>query len=498
LNRLEMFGIAASALVLAGCNVDRAAQAQAKETEKIVGDTTVRVTAQPVAYQTLQETLEITGEVTTSNDSQVGAKNSGKIVAVYVKDGDPVKTGQVIALQDTTSLNAQLSQALASVQTAASASMSANAQLSQAIQNAKVQPTRSASAVRQAEAQLRSARAQLTKVLAGAREEDRSRAEWNVKQAKSAMDKAQKDLDRYTRLVSEGAVPAATLDQYRLAFDTAVANYNSALQAQMALSNRTEDIEVARESVRQAEEAVSSAKSLQALDVNLNDQVRSARAQVESARAQMQSAQAQVSIARQAIADSTIKAPFGGKISGNPIQPGTVVGPGSPVARIIGKEGSYFEGEIPESSVGKINVGSQVAINVSALEGKTYQGVVRAISPAGESIGRLFKARVAFISSSADLKPGMYAKGIVTLRQVPNAATVPSSAIVKRSGRDIVFVVEGELAKAIPVTTGLRTDGVIQVIGLSPGQQVIVAGQNGLDDGSKIKLEEKKAAQEGV
>jgi RND family efflux transporter MFP subunit len=338
----------------------------------------------------------------------------------------------------------------------------------------------------------------LTKVLAGAREEDRSRAEWNVRQAKAAMDKAQKDLDRYTRLVSEGAVAAATLEQYRLAYDTAVATYNSALQSQLALSNRVEDVEVAREAVRQAEEAVSSAKAQKALDINLNEQVQAARAQLNSARAQMQSAQAQVTLARQAIADSTIKAPFSGKIAGNPVQPGTVVGPGTPVVRIVGKEGSYFEGEIPESNVGKINVGSIVQIKVSALPNATFGGIVRAISPAGESVGRLFKARVAFTGTSADLKPGMYATGIVTLRRIPNAATVPTSAIVKRAGKDVVFVVDGTQAKAIPVTTGLRTDGVIQVMGLSPGQQVVVAGQNALDDGSKIKIEEKSAPQEGV
>ena len=415
---------------------------------------------------------------------------------MFVKDGDPVTAGQTIAVQDTTSLNAQLNQALASVQTAASALQSANAQLSQSTANARIQPTRSAAAVRQAEAQLRSAKAQLTKTLAGAREEERSQAEWSVRQAKSALDKAQKDLDRYTRLVAEGAVAQAQLEQYRLAYDTAQANYNAALQRQLALSTRTEDIEVSREAVRQAEEAVRSAKAQQALDVNLNEQVQAARAQVNSARAQMQSAQAQVTIARQAIADSTIKAPFSGKIAGNPVQPGTVVGPGTPVARIVGKEGSYFEGEVPETNIDKIGLGSPVTIEVSALNGMKFTGIVRAVSPAGETVGRLFKVRVAFTGDTTALKPGMYATGDIVLRTINNAATVPTNAIVKRGGKDVVFVVSGDKAKQVPVQSGLRTNGVIQVTGLTAGQQVIVAGQTSLDDGAKIKLDQTK--QEGV
>jgi HlyD family secretion protein len=497
LNRINIFGVAAVALLASGC-VDRAKQDQAKKTEAIVSDPTISISAQPVTIKTIVETLEITGEVTTSSDSQVGAKNSGKIVAVYVKDGDPVKAGQTIAVQDTSSQIAQLNQALASVQTATAAMGSANAQLNQAMQNARVQPTRSASAVRQSEAQLRSAKAQLTKALAGAREEDRIQADWNVRQAKASLDKSQKDLDRYTRLVAEGAVAAATLEQYRLAYDTALANYNSALQRQLAQGNRSEDIEIAREAVRQAEESVRSAKAQQALDVNLNEQVQAARAQVSSARAQMQSAQAQVDLARQAIADATIKSPFGGKVSGNPVQPGTVVGPGTPIVRIVGKQGSYFEAEIPEANVDKIQLGSAVKIKISALDNLSFNGVVKAISPAGESVGRLFKVRVAILGDPANLRPGMYATGTVTLRQIPNATTVPAAAIVKRDGKDVVFVVEGDKARAIPVTTGLTNDGIVQVMGLATGQQVIVAGQNSLDDGSKIKLETSKPTQEGA
>ncbi len=487
--------LVALALAMGGC-VDRAAQAQAKKTESIVGNTVIRVSAKPVLMQTLRETLEITGQVTTSMDSQVGAKNAGKILAVFVKDGDPVSIGQTIAIQDTSSLNSQLNQALSGVQSAASSMQSANAQLSQAMTNARIQPTRSASAVRQAEAQLRSARAQLGKSLAGARSEDRIQAEWGVRQAKSALDKAQKDLDRYTKLVAEGAVAPALLEGYRLAYDTAQANYNAALQRQLSLGNRAEDIEIAREGVRQAEESVRGAKAQQSLDLTYNDQVQLAKAQVSAARAQMQNAQAQVALARQAIADATIKAPFSGKISGNPVQAGSVVGPGTPVARIVGKEGTYFEGEVSETNIDKIKLGSPVTVELSALPGVKLNGVVRGVSPMGESVGRLFKVRVAFTGDTSNVKPGMYATGELILNTFPNASTVPSVAIVKRGGKDVVFVLDGDKAKQVAVQLGIQSENMIQVIGLGLGQQVIVDGQNSLDDGAKIKVEETK--QEGV
>lgn len=497
MKRIGLISLAALALVATGC-VNRAAQEQAKVTEKIVSDPTVSVSVQPVGFQTLTETLQITGQVTTSDDTQVGAKISGKITAVYVKDGDPVVAGQTIAVQETTALNAQLNQALASVQTAASSLQSANAQLSQALQNARVQPSKSLAAVRQAEAQVRSAKASLDKALKGARTEERTQAEWAVRSAKSNLDKAQKDLDRYTTLVNQGAAARSLLDQAQNAYNTALAQYNDALQRQLTITNgsRPEDIEVAREAVRSAEENLRSARAQQSLDVNLNDQVVAARAQVGAARAQMQSAQSQVTIARQALSDATIKAPFTGKVSGNPIQVGTVAAPGTPIVRIVGKQGSYFEGEVPELNIDKIGVGSPTKITVSALGEVPFSGIVKAISPAGETVGRLFRVRIAILGDSAALKPGMYAKGEIVLRTIPNASTVPTISIVKRDGKDVVFVAEGDKAKAVPVKTGLQTDGVIQVDGLQSGQQVVTAGANALDDGSKIKIE--KAKQTGA
>lgn len=498
MKRFGLLSLATLALVSAGC-VNRAAQDQAKRTEQIVSDPTVTVSAQPVGLQTLQDTLEITGQVTTAADSQVGAKTSGKIVAVYVKDGDPVTAGQTLAVQDTTSLAAQLNQAFASVQTASSALQSANASLAQAIQTARIQPTKSAAAVRQAEAQVRSAKASLDKAIAGARTEERQQAEWAVKSAKANLDKAQKDLDRYTMLVQQGAASKSQLDTAQNAFSVAQAQYNDALQKQLAIVNgtRAEDLEVAKEAVRSAQDALSSAKAQQSLDLNLNDQVIAARAQVASAQAQMRSANAQVTIAQQAISDATIKAPFTGKVSGNPVQAGTVAGPGTVVARIVSKTESYFEGEVPETNIDKIGLGSPVTVTVSALPGVKFNGTVKAVSPAGETVGRLFKVRVAFSGDTSSLKPGMYATGVIVLRTVPNASTVPADSIVKRDGKSVVFVVDGDKAKLVTVQTGLQTDGVIQVDGVKTGDQVIVAGQESLDNGAKIKVE-KKAKQAGA
>jgi HlyD family secretion protein len=472
-----------AALSLSGC-VDRQAQQQAKNTQKIVTDPTQVVAVQPVVPQTIAETLEITGEVATGQDTQVGAKQSGKLVAVYVKDGDPVGAGQIIALQDATTQQGQLQQALATLSSAA-------AQLSQAISNAKFGPSKSAAAVRQAQAQLKSAQANLAKVRAGARKEERIQTDWAVKQAKTNLDIAQKDVERKQDLYNQGAIPKTQLEQAQNAYMAALTQYNSALQNQ-AMQNagaRPEDIAVAEEAVRSAQQQVAQARAQQDLDVLYKDQVQAAQAAVNSARAQ-------VDVARQAVADTQIKAPYAGRIAGKPAQPGEVVGPGSVVARIIGGSGLYFEGEVPESEITRIRTGSPVSISISAVPGRTFSGSVAAINPLASNVGRLYTVRIGFNAVSSLVKPGMFATGSVTLRTIPNAVMVPATAVVEVQGKQVVWVMNGDRAvKANPVETGLRKQDEIQIVsGLAPGERVVIRGQEGLNEKSKVRVEERTTA----
>jgi RND family efflux transporter MFP subunit len=197
----------------------------------------------------------------------------------------------------------------------------------------------------------------------------------------------------------------------------------------------------------------------------------------------------------QQMSDAQIRAPFAGRILGNPIQPGSVAAPGSPVARIIGSMGVYFEGDLPESAVSQITVGSMVSITVDALGTRVYEGKVAAISPQATNVGRLFKARIQFTSTPLEIKPGMFARGDVVVRSVANAIVVPAGAIVRRAGSDYVFVVTGDTARETKVERGLQTDGKVQVSGINVGDMVVVQGQSDLTDKSKVKIEKASSAE---
>jgi RND family efflux transporter MFP subunit len=498
-----LLSIAAGLLVFAGTGcVDRAAQEQGRRTAEVLGDPVRPIRTETVATRELVQTLEITGDVTATQDTTVGAKSPGRIVSVYVKDGDTVAEGQLLATLDQVQARAQLSQAQAQVGNAIAGQSSAIAQLRQAQsqlvqagRNAQAKPTQSAAAVRQAQAQVQSARAQLEKALAGARPEERRQAEATVASARTNLDTQEAELARVEKLVREGAIAANRLDQQRAATANARSQFQNAQEALRLIQNgtRDEDIAVARAAVRQAEEALATARSNKALDPLLQDQVdaaraavEAARAQVASARAQVDSAQAQVKIAQEALADTEIRAPFAGKISGRPEQPGTIAGAQTVIARIVGGQGIYFSGQLPSSEVVRVQPGMPVDVTVSSVPGRTFQGQITAIAPLGSSVARLFDVRIALPSDPA-IRPGMYAGGRVTLNRVPEATVVPERAIVRRDGKAYVFVDDNGKAKRVAVTTGLVDGEYVQVSGIEPGAKVVVEGQTTLTEGAQVK-----------
>lgn len=474
--------IAAMAVVSAGGCVNRAAQEQAKRTQAIVTDQTKEVAVSPAISKSITETLPITGEVTTSEDVSIGAKVPGKIVSVYVREGDSVSPGQLIAMLDASNANIQIQQAQAQVNATRS-------QLNQALANARVTPQRTSAAVAQAQAQLRAAKAQLSKAISGARPEERNQAQAAANSAKSNMETAKKERDRQQILLREGAVSQQRYDQAENAYQIALSQYEQALQQVNLIQSitRPEDIESAREQVRQAEEGVKTAQANKKLDVVLGDQV-------AAARASMQGAMATLNLARQGLEDLKVRSPLSGRVSGKPIQPGTVVAGGTPIVRIIGASGTYFEGEFPASLLSQIRVGAAVTVRIDGLEGRTLIGSIVSISPSASSVGRLFRARVQ-IQAGSEIRPGMFARGEVALRTVNDATVVPTGAIVKRGDQSIVFIRQGDKAKLVNVKPGLTTDGFTQVDAVMPGDEVIVRGQNDLDDGSAIRLEKASAGQ---
>jgi len=464
--------------VVAGGCVDREAQAQAKKLQGLQSDKSIPVEVAPVSIIDQQQMVDITGQIVAGEDSQVGARVGGRLVSVLVKEGDFVRAGQTLAQVETRDVTPRVRQALSRV-------TAARAQLNQAISQAAQAPTKSSARVESAKARLNQARANLEKLRKGAREEERRQSKAAVAAAQTALEVSRREMERDIELLAQGAIAQREADRSRAEYAAALANYERALEGQRILDNgtRKEDLTAAEQEVRAAEQSlrIEQAAKKQDLEANLA---------VQSARANFESAEEEYSLAQMALADTTITAPFSGRVAGRPLQVGTVVGVGTPVVRLISSGGAYFEGNVVEQYLERVQPGTEMTVFLTGAAEEGVPGRVVSINPLATSTGRIFKTRVELLSGQDLARPGMFASGRIVAGTVTDVSPVPVAAVFGSSGKRFVYVVDGSKAKRKPVEVKFEKGGIAYVQGLQMVDRVIVRGQDKVAEGVAISITE--------
>jgi RND family efflux transporter MFP subunit len=456
---------------------DEKALKEARAQQENLADRTIPVTTIQPEVRDIKVSLDVTGAIKSTHEVQVGAKVPGRLTGVYVKEGTPVRRGQTLAQVETYDLYERLQQALAAVEVAESARQQAQLQ-------AIISPQQSQANIRQAAAGLSSAKARLKLVREGARAQDRNQAKERVNDTKARLDKAKVDLDRAKKLYAGDAISRADVDAAQLAYDSALANYRTALEALSAIVEgaRPEELRQAEDDVRQAEEQLNLAKSNSSTDTLRKQQLRQAEANLRQARANVRLAQLQ-------IADAAITAPVDGYVSGAPAQVGQVVNIGTPIATIVGTRDLHLNAQVSEMDIASVRPGAPASVRMDAFPNRVFSGTVAAVDPRADSLGRLFTARITIIDPAHTLRPGMFGKATLTLDVLRRATTIPTDAISREEGKSYVFLARDNKAKRVEVRLG-RTEGrFVQVFGIATNDHVILAGKDLVTEGAEIREE---------
>jgi len=114
-----------------------------------------------------------------------------------------------------------------------------------------------------------------------------------------------------------------------------------------------------------------------------------AEADVALAKARIGSARAETSLSRENLDQASIRAPFGGVVSEEYLQPGMVAGRTTPIVRLVSEE-RLLRFAIPEAWVGTIRPGHEVWVRAGGL--LPLRGVVERISPELDATSRQLKA----------------------------------------------------------------------------------------------------------
>ena len=160
-----------------------------------------------------------------------------------------------------------------------------------------------------------------------------------------------------------------------------------------------------------------------------------------------------------------------------------------PLATIMDLSNIFVQLRIPSREFGKVQIGTQVEVQLNSLPGRTFQGTVQRISGQADPLTGNVVVFALVKNDDHLLRPGLSCQARVSLPEVPDALAIPVAAVADNSGTPVVTVIRDGKAHEIEVETGTETLDLVQILkGLSAGDLVATVGGYGLPEGCPVKV----------
>jgi RND family efflux transporter MFP subunit len=265
-------------------------------------------------------------------------------------------------------------------------------------------------------------------------------AQANLVEARSALEIAERDLSRTTRLRERGVASEADLDTAR-----------------------------ANRQAKQARQEV-------------------ARAGVTRARAALETARIRLGYTK--ITADWSDGNGNRVIAERYVDEGQTVSANTPLLRIVELDpltGVIF---VTEKDYGQLQPGQAATLTTDAYPGKTFSGLIERIAPVFRQATRQARVELSVRNPDLKLKPGMFIRATIVLDRVADAVIVPQQALTSRSDRTGIFVVSEDGRRVLwrEVRVGIGDGDRVQVLDDKLSGRVVTLGQQLVEDGSAILI----------
>ncbi|EIM27133.1 efflux RND transporter periplasmic adaptor subunit [Microvirga lotononidis] len=251
------------------------------------------------------------------------------------------------------------------------------------------------------------------------------------------------------------------------------------------------DIQDVQANVKTAESSFERAKTLSSRGYGTEANLDQASALLAAARSRLARLQA-------TIEQKALKAPFSGVIGIPRVDVGQYLQPGTVIASFQDLSSMKVDFTVPEQRAGEVRLGQE--IHLGTTEGNLpFKGRVIGKDPRVDPKTRLVAVQ-ALVEDNKDgaILPGQFLHVEVILPEQPNVMTVPQTAVIASLYGDYVYTIDEEqkdgkpvlVAKQVFVKTGRRRGGALEIVsGVNAGQQVVASGQNKLQSGAAVKID---------
>jgi multidrug resistance efflux pump len=345
--------------------------------------------------------LRLPGTVETQ-EVHLGSKTGGRVAEVLVREGDLINPGQPLVRLEAPELEAQREQWGARLR-------AAEADLEKARNGARPEEKEAArEAVAAAEARWRRLRK-------GPRDEEVRQAEADLDAAEAELKLARQKLERTSRLVP---VAAVTQEEYEAAA-AALAH----LQAQARAARARLDLLHAGTRPEEIDEAAAELKRARAqLDLvttaTRSEDLAAAEARAGEARGKLKEVEANLE-------EALVRAPEQAVVEVLAVRRGDLVAPNQPLLRVLRADDLWVRVYVPETQLGRVQVGQEVEVRVDGYPEWRFAGKVaqiagvseftpRNVQSAEERRHQLFGVKVRVADPEGVFKSGMAAEVVLS------------------------------------------------------------------------------------
>jgi RND family efflux transporter MFP subunit len=285
-------------------------------------------------------------------------------------------------------------------------------------------------------------------------------------------------------------------------------------RAQLALADSR--LELARTSIAELKVRLAEAERTLKRNRSLVEQklvseavVDAADAEVEALRARLRVAggevvvaERNVAVAKQAVEDTIIRAPFSGVVVTKDAQPGEMISPISAgggftrtgICTIVDMESLEIEVDVNEAFINRVSDGQRVEAVLDAYPEWRIPAHVISIVPTADRQKATVKVRIGFDAGDPRILPDMGVQVQFMEAVLPEAVAtarlvVADAAIISAGGQNYAFRVLGERVERRAVRIGARAQGSVDVLaGLQDGDVVVLDPPAELADGAAVEI----------
>ena len=232
--------------------------------------------------------------------------------------------------------------------------------------------------------------------------------------------------------------------------------------------------------------------SLQALD--------DAEVRYNGAQSELSASNARAVLARQQLERTIVRSPFDGVVSDRKVSAGDTASVGKELLKVIDPGSMRFAGRVSADKISMVKVGQAVGFRINGYAGQEFRGKVTRVDPSANDVTRQVEVLVSLDGARQARVAGLFAEGTIEAANT-KAVTLPETVLMRSGDKVSVWIIKASKLSQADLTLGARDPrtGNFEVrSGLADGDVILRSPSSSYKEGQSAEMVSAKAPAAGA